>query len=33
LADLLDIAANAPGESWPEAMRRILRLVAMRVPK
>jgi hypothetical protein len=33
--ELLDlwIAANAQGESRPEAMRRILRLVAMRVPK
>jgi hypothetical protein len=33
--ELLDlwIQANAPGESRPEAMRRILRLVAMRVPK
>lgn len=32
--ELLDLwtAANAPGESRPEAMRRILRLVAMRVP-
>ena len=33
--ELLDlwIAANEPGTSRPEAMRRILRLVAMRVPK
>jgi hypothetical protein len=33
--ELLDlwIAANAPEASRPEAMRRILRLVAMRVPK
>jgi len=33
--ELLDLwmAANAPGESRPEAMRRILRMVAMRVPK
>lgn len=32
--ELLDlwIAANAPDVSRPEAMRRILRLVAMRVP-
>jgi hypothetical protein len=32
--ELLDlwIAANAPVESRPEAMRRILRMVAMRVP-
>ena len=31
--ELLDlwIAVNAPGESRPEALRRILRLVAMRV--
>lgn len=33
--ELLDlwIAANDPAISRPEAMRRILRLVAMRVPK
>ena len=33
--ELLDlwIAANHPGTSRPEAMRRILRLVALRVPK
>jgi len=33
--ELLDlwIAANEPGTSRPEAMRRILRLVAMRMPK
>jgi hypothetical protein len=26
------IAANAPGESRPEGLRRILRLLAMRIP-
>ncbi len=33
--ELLDlwIAANEPGISRPDAMRRILRLVAMRLPK
>lgn len=33
--ELLDlwIAANHPGTSRPEAMRRILRMVALRVPE